>query len=277
MCGDKGHIRHPFSLRCLGATITLEQIGSVGRRWITLRFVRVSPLSAGTETLFLHQPDNAFFPTMHPLFFEFCMDTRTSIHAPILLIRIFKTHRKLFIIPFSLTFPSFAPIEVPVLRDPKRGTEASDGKNVTMSLTKSKLYEWGCAKMLTAFLRYPSLDAISHFLALLVYFPLLSICDVLFLEMLLLVVHQTLCTIYLTHSQKYQDLWLFVFWVCHWSQTVALLVACILSCTSVVMCPSCPPVGSLPNFSSPTPQKRAKVTQGHKKRRRSNTCVGSAL
>src|SRR5271165_1365316 len=136
MCSNKGHVHHPFFIRCLSSKIALEQIGSVRRCWITLRFVRVSPLSAGTETLFLHQPDNTFSPTMHPLFFEFCMDTRTSIDAPIVPICIFNTLRKLLIILFSLTFASFSPIEVAILRNFKRGAQASDRKNVTMSINK---------------------------------------------------------------------------------------------------------------------------------------------
>jgi hypothetical protein len=63
-------------------------------------------------------------------------------------------------------------------------------------MEKPECYGWGCAKMLTAFLSYPSLAVIFHFHALVSRFPLLQLFEDLFLETLLVPVIQIICTIY---------------------------------------------------------------------------------
>ncbi len=87
------------------------------------------------------------------MLFEFYMNARTPIDTPIVVIRIFNTLRKLFIIPFSLACASFAPIIVPIFRDFEHTAHADNRKTVTMSVNKRKFYGWGCAKMLIAFFR----------------------------------------------------------------------------------------------------------------------------
>ncbi len=81
---------------------------------MTVRLVCFSPFRAGTDVSLLHEPYNSFSRTVHALLLEFCMDARTPIHAPVVLIRIFNTLYNLFIIPFSLAYASFAPIEIPI-------------------------------------------------------------------------------------------------------------------------------------------------------------------
>jgi hypothetical protein len=77
----------------------------------------------------------------------------TPINTPIFMIRIFKTRSQLFIIPLSLTFPSFPPVRVAILGDFKYMAHAGNGKKMTMLMQKLVLHGWGCAKMLMAFLK----------------------------------------------------------------------------------------------------------------------------
>ena len=71
--------------------------------------------------------------------------------TPVLIIRIFDTLRKLFVIPFSLTLPSFTPIVVAIFRNFKDLAHAKNGEDLTMLMNKLEFYGWGCAKMLIAF------------------------------------------------------------------------------------------------------------------------------
>ncbi len=71
--------------------------------------------------------------------------------TPVLIIRIFKTLRKLFVIPFSLTFPPFTPVIGAIFRNVKDLAHAKNGEYLTMLMKKLEFYGWGCAKMLIAF------------------------------------------------------------------------------------------------------------------------------
>jgi len=62
-------------------------------------------------------------------------------------------------------------------------------------MDKSEFYGWGCAKMLTAFLRYPFLVVISRFHGVIFSFPLLWMFDALSQEKLLALALQILYTI----------------------------------------------------------------------------------
>jgi len=110
------------------------------------------PLSSRQNVLLLHQPDDTLSSTANALFFEFCMNARTSIDTPILVKRIFNTLGQLSIILLPLTYSSFAPVEVSILGNLKHSTHARYWKKRAMSMNKGKLYRWGCVKMLMAFL-----------------------------------------------------------------------------------------------------------------------------
>ena len=71
--------------------------------------------------------------------------------TPVLIIRIFNTLRKLFVILFSLTFPPFTPVVVAIFRNCKDLAHPKNGEELTMLMNKLEFYGWGCAKMLIAF------------------------------------------------------------------------------------------------------------------------------
>jgi len=71
--------------------------------------------------------------------------------TPVLMIRIFNTLRKVFVIPFSLAFASFTPIVIAIFRDLQDVTHAKNRKELAMLMDELELYGWGCAKMLMAF------------------------------------------------------------------------------------------------------------------------------
>jgi len=84
-----------------------------------------------------------------------------------LLIGIFNTLRKVFIILLSFAFSSFAPIIVAVFGNVQDLAHAKKRKQVAMFLDKLEFYGWGCAKMLTASDRISLFDEnsyIRHFL-----------------------------------------------------------------------------------------------------------------
>ena len=68
--------------------------------------------------------------------------------TPVLIIGIFNTLRKHFIISFPLDFASFAPIVIAVFRDIKHLAHAKNGKYLAMFVNKLEFYSWGCVKML---------------------------------------------------------------------------------------------------------------------------------
>ena len=72
--------------------------------------------------------------------------------APILIIRIFNTFRKLFVIPFSLAFSSFPPVVVAIFRNRKDMAHPKNREELAMLMNKLEFYGWGCAKMLIAFI-----------------------------------------------------------------------------------------------------------------------------
>ena len=107
--------------------------------------------SSGAQPPFLHESCHPFSSTMNPLCLELCMNTRTSIFAPILRIRIFNTLCKPLVILFSLAFASFTPVGIPLFGDLKHLAEAHNRKLMTMFMNELESYSWGCEKMLTAF------------------------------------------------------------------------------------------------------------------------------
>src|SRR6266567_5433785 len=148
------------------------------------------------------------------------MNARASIMAPMLIIRIFNMHRNHLIIPFSLAFASFSPIRISLFGDFQHLAHANNGKFLAMLMNKLEFYGWGCAKMLTAFFKI-SLSCRRISFSRFTFLSSSSIVfDALSQEMLLALAPQVLCTIYSEHYQKYQDLWLFVFYSFRWFQRV---------------------------------------------------------
>jgi hypothetical protein len=136
--------------------------------------------------------------------------------TPMLIIRIFNTHRNHLIIPFSLAFTSFLPIRIALFGDCYHLTHANNGKFLAMLMNKLELYGRGCAKMLTAFLIYPFLAAILQPHVLASCFPLLPPFDDPFQEKLLTPALRIIYTIYVKYYLKYQDLWQYVISSFHW-------------------------------------------------------------
>ena len=83
----------------------VQQIGSERKAVFTIGCSCFSPLCPGAELKFSHNPCYPFSSAANTLSFQFCMNARTTINTPVVVIRIFNTLRKLFIVSFSLAFP----------------------------------------------------------------------------------------------------------------------------------------------------------------------------